>query len=310
VTPVSRSDPIVRRATSADLPRIGRLGALLIEEHHDFDSRRFLATRGRTPVDYASFISTQLEDPDVAVLVADHNGEVIGYAYAAVEGYEPRRWLRNRQRRRRLDGDQAQWPMSHASRTAAAPWRRGDGQERLLLRARERLDPMLFLEGTTPGEKPPLPDQDHGQARTRVPRGLPQSVPFQPPHKVLGDAGVERPVAAAKDVDEGQRYQHTIIRAPAANDGRHSSRFRKGGTMSEEDMKAEVARLKEENERLKARQSRAISLKVSEKGGLSVYGLGRFPVTLYKEQWTKLLDMADDIRAFLKENDSRLKSKS
>jgi hypothetical protein len=84
----------------------------------------------------------------------------------------------------------------------------------------------------------------------------------------------------------------------------------KGGPMSEDDIKAEVARLKEENERLKARQSRAVSLKVSEKGGLSVYGLGRFPVTLYKEQWTKLLDMSDDIRAFLKENDSRLKSKS
>jgi hypothetical protein len=80
--------------------------------------------------------------------------------------------------------------------------------------------------------------------------------------------------------------------------------------MSEEDIKAEVARLKEENERLKAREGRAVSLKVSEKGGLSVYGLGRFPVTLYKEQWTKLLDMADDIRAFLKENESRLKSKS
>ena len=80
--------------------------------------------------------------------------------------------------------------------------------------------------------------------------------------------------------------------------------------MSEDDIKAEVARLRQENEMLKARQSRAVSLKVSEKGGLSVYGLGRFPVTLYKEQWTKLLDMADDIRAFLKENDSRLKSKS
>jgi hypothetical protein len=80
--------------------------------------------------------------------------------------------------------------------------------------------------------------------------------------------------------------------------------------MSEEDLKAELARLKEENERLKTRQSRAISMKVSEKGALSVYGLGRFPVTLYKEQWTKLLDMAEDLRAFLKENDSRLKAKS
>jgi hypothetical protein len=79
--------------------------------------------------------------------------------------------------------------------------------------------------------------------------------------------------------------------------------------MSDDDSRAEIERLKAENERLKARQSRAVSLKVSEKGGLSVYGLGRFPVTLYKEQWTKLLDMAEDIRAFLKENDSKLKTK-
>jgi hypothetical protein len=77
----------------------------------------------------------------------------------------------------------------------------------------------------------------------------------------------------------------------------------------ENDTQAELLRLKAENERLKASQSRGMSLKVSEKGGLSVYGLGRFPVTLYKEQWTKLLAMADDIRAFLKENDAKLKSK-
>ena len=80
--------PIVRRATPADLPRIGRLGALLVEEHYDFDPRRFLAARPGTPEGYASFISTQLEDPDVAVLVAADDGEVIGYAYAAVEGYD------------------------------------------------------------------------------------------------------------------------------------------------------------------------------------------------------------------------------
>ena len=71
----------------------------------------------------------------------------------------------------------------------------------------------------------------------------------------------------------------------------------------------ELARLRAENERLKRTQSRGVSLKVSEKGGVSVYGLGRFPVTLYKEQWTKLLDMADDIRAFIKENDATLKKK-
>jgi hypothetical protein len=79
--------------------------------------------------------------------------------------------------------------------------------------------------------------------------------------------------------------------------------------MNESDLKAELERLKAENDRLKAAGSRGVSLKVSEKGGLSVYGLGRFPVTLYKEQWTKLLDMAQDIRAFIKDNESRLKTK-
>ena len=67
-------------------------------------------------------------------------------------------------------------------------------------------------------------------------------------------------------------------------------------------MKAELERLRDENERLKNRQTRGVSLKVSEKGGVSVYGLGRFPVTLYKEQWARLLDMADDIRTFIREN--------
>ena len=79
--------------------------------------------------------------------------------------------------------------------------------------------------------------------------------------------------------------------------------------MDEEDLAAKVARLQAENERLKNQRGRSVSLKVSEKGGVSVYGLGRFPVTLYKEQWTKLLDMAEEIRTFLKENDERLKSK-
>jgi len=79
--------------------------------------------------------------------------------------------------------------------------------------------------------------------------------------------------------------------------------------MSEEDLKAELERLRAENERLKKKSERTTSLKVSDKGGVSVYGLGRFPVTLYKEQWAKLLDMADEIRAFIKENESKLKTK-
>lgn len=79
--------------------------------------------------------------------------------------------------------------------------------------------------------------------------------------------------------------------------------------MADDEMKAELERLRAENERLKQRGSRAVSMKVSAKGGVSVYGLGRFPVTLYKEQWTRLLDMADEIRAFIEENESTLKSK-
>jgi ribosomal protein S18 acetylase RimI-like enzyme len=79
---------IIRRATPADLALIGRLGALLVEEHYDFDPRRFLAARPGTPEGYASFIGTQLEETDKSVLVADENGDVIGYAYAAIEGYD------------------------------------------------------------------------------------------------------------------------------------------------------------------------------------------------------------------------------
>lgn len=79
--------------------------------------------------------------------------------------------------------------------------------------------------------------------------------------------------------------------------------------MSDETIQTELERLRAENAALKARGTRGVSLKVSEKGGVSVYGLGRFPVTLYKEQWTKLLDLADDIRGFIAEHDAELKAK-
>jgi hypothetical protein len=76
-----------------------------------------------------------------------------------------------------------------------------------------------------------------------------------------------------------------------------------------DDMKAELERLRQENAALKKGAAKGISMKVSEKGGLSIYGLGRFPVTLYKEQWTRLLELSDEIKQFIRDHDSELKTK-
>tara|TARA_R110000868_G_scaffold258137_2_gene515375 strand:- start:517 stop:762 length:246 start_codon:yes stop_codon:yes gene_type:complete len=78
-----------------------------------------------------------------------------------------------------------------------------------------------------------------------------------------------------------------------------------------EDLQKEIERLKQENEKLKAdkNKSKDIYFKVSQKGAVSAYGLGRFPVTLYQEQWTKLLDRKDQILEFIEENSSELKTK-
>ena len=79
--------------------------------------------------------------------------------------------------------------------------------------------------------------------------------------------------------------------------------------MSEEELKVELERLRNENAALKKGAATGITMKVSEKGGLSVYGMGRFPITLYKEQWLKLMDMSDAIRSFIEANDAALKAK-
>ncbi len=79
--------------------------------------------------------------------------------------------------------------------------------------------------------------------------------------------------------------------------------------MADEDLKAELERLRQENAALEKGASSDLRMTVGEKGGVSVYGLGRFPVTLYKEQWLRLLDRADDIRAFIAANAAQLKSR-
>jgi ribosomal protein S18 acetylase RimI-like enzyme len=112
--------PSIRPATSTDLPHIGRLGALLVETHHDFDARRFLAPTNRTPAEYASFLGSHLEDPEVVILVADDGGDVIGYAFAAVEGYD---WMSLR------------GPAGVLHDIVVDPAHRGRGLGRLLLNA-------------------------------------------------------------------------------------------------------------------------------------------------------------------------------
>ena len=79
--------------------------------------------------------------------------------------------------------------------------------------------------------------------------------------------------------------------------------------MSEEDLRAEIEKLRAENDQLKTKTARGLSLKVSEKGAVSLYGVGRFPVTLYKEQWAKILGMKDEIETFLQNNAHLLKTK-
>jgi len=78
---------------------------------------------------------------------------------------------------------------------------------------------------------------------------------------------------------------------------------------SDEDLKQELERLRAENEALKSKEKRGISLRVSEKGAVSLYGIRRFPVTFYQDEWERILGMADQIRAFIQENAAQLKKK-
>ena len=79
-------DILIRPATAADTATLGRLGALLVASHHDFDDRRFIAPTDRTPRGYGSFLASQIDEKDTVVLVAELGGEVVAYSYAGVEG--------------------------------------------------------------------------------------------------------------------------------------------------------------------------------------------------------------------------------
>lgn len=110
----------IRRAALADLATIGRLGALLVREHYDFDPLRFIPATAQTESGYASFIGTQLNEPHVVVLVAERGGTVVGYTYAAIEGPD---WMSLR------------GPAGVLNDIVVDPGHRGRGVGRLLLDA-------------------------------------------------------------------------------------------------------------------------------------------------------------------------------
>jgi ribosomal protein S18 acetylase RimI-like enzyme len=82
------SDVSVRPARQTDAPKLGQLGTLLVREHYEFDPKRFLPVTAQTEERYGAFLASQLDEPDVFVLVAERGGQVLGYAYAGVEGYD------------------------------------------------------------------------------------------------------------------------------------------------------------------------------------------------------------------------------
>ena len=130
----------IRKATKADLPALGRLGALLLRTHYDFDAQRFMAPDGSADAGYAWFLGTQLREDDVVVLVADQEGEVVGYVYA---GLEPQSWKELREacgfihdvvvdERGRRTG------VATALIEAAADWLRAHGAPRMVLWTAQR----------------------------------------------------------------------------------------------------------------------------------------------------------------------------
>jgi len=104
-------------------------------------------------------------------------------------------------------------------------------------------------------------------------------------------------------------YRYVLVKNPAGKLAKRIVCGNRRETMSESEMQAELERLRAENAQLKSKDKAGLTLKVSEKGGLSLYGMGRFPVTLYKEQWLRILSSAPEIEAFIRENDSKLKTK-
>jgi hypothetical protein len=167
--------------------------------------------------------------------------------------------------------------------------------ERELNRERQREGIAIAKrEGKYRGRKPSLTPARAAKLRRRV---------------VAGDSKARLLVSSAV---AGIRYTG-MFRSKSAGRGSLQNELYAGNrrreTMSESEMQAELERLRAENAQLKSKDKGGLTLKVSEKGGLSLYGMGRFPVTLYKEQWLRILASAPETEAFIRENDSKLKTK-
>ena len=138
---------VIRRATAADLPALGKLGASLLRTHYAFDPERFMAPRGDPEAGYAWFLGTQLKEDDVAVFVAERSGEVSGYVYA---GTEPQSWKELREAAGFIHdvvvaADARRTGVASALVEAACEWLRSMGAPRVVLWTAEKNDPAQQL---------------------------------------------------------------------------------------------------------------------------------------------------------------------
>ena len=148
----------IRRATPADLPTLGKLGALLVRAHHDFDPQRFIPATPETESGYSRYLGTQLDTPTVAVLVAEEDGAIVGYAYT---GLEPRDYMALR------------GPAGALYDVVVDPTRRRHGVGRMLVQAalgflKERGAPRVVLSTATRNEDAQRLFESVGFRRTMV----------------------------------------------------------------------------------------------------------------------------------------------
>ena len=134
------SDIVVRRATESDLPTLGRLGALLLRTHYDFDQQRFIAPGPNVEEGYAWFLGSQLTEQDVVVFVSERAGSVVGYVYA---GLEPQSWKELREPAGfihdvAVDESSRKAGIATALIEAATEWLRAHGAPRVLLWTAEK----------------------------------------------------------------------------------------------------------------------------------------------------------------------------